>query len=141
MTRYVAGFMFDWNTKSVGLVRKNKPAWQAGKLNGIGGKIEEDETPLESMIREFEEETGVFESNWHQFCTLTGDQFEVHFFSVYGELSQLKTMETEEIVVQSLDQIFTHNCIPNLTWLIPMALTCGYDRGIPFNIQESCTKE
>jgi hypothetical protein len=34
--RYVLGFMFDQHD-NVLLVEKSKPAWQAGKYNGIGG--------------------------------------------------------------------------------------------------------
>lgn len=46
---------------SVALIRKAKPEWQAGKLNGVGGKIEDfDPSPVHAMTREFMEETGVF---------------------------------------------------------------------------------
>jgi hypothetical protein len=34
----VAGFLFRNNDTEVALIRKNKPDWQKGKLNGIGGK-------------------------------------------------------------------------------------------------------
>jgi 8-oxo-dGTP pyrophosphatase MutT (NUDIX family) len=56
--RYVLGFVFNRNLGRVLLVLKNRPAWQANKLNGIGGKIEVGETPLQAMEREFREETG-----------------------------------------------------------------------------------
>lgn len=139
MQKYVAGFMFDGVNENVALVRKLKPEWQKGKLNGIGGKIEEGETPQVAMIREFEEETGHFNNGWVHFCTLSGNEFEVHFFWNIGDLSLLKTMEAEEIVVTPLTSIGIDNCIPNLTWLIPMAQTFGFDNGLPFNIQESRT--
>lgn len=140
MQKYVAGFMFN-SSGEVALVRKNKPEWQKGRLNGIGGKIEEGETPLAAMIREFEEETGYLQPSWDQFCTLTGDGFEVHFFSVLGDTSLLRTMEEEEIVVVEVEEVQIGTCIPNLTWLIPMAMTTGYDRGLPFNIQEYRTED
>lgn len=135
---YVAGFMFD-GSGNVALVKKNKPEWQKGKLNGIGGKIEEGEAPIEAMVREFDEETGCLHHGWQQFCTLSGNDFVVHFFATLGDLTQLKTMESEEIVTVPLHHISVETCIPNLTWLIPMALTSAYDRGLPFNIQESGT--
>lgn len=56
--QYVLGFMFNEAESKVILIFKNRPAWQAGKLNGIGGKIEEGETPIQAMNREFAEETG-----------------------------------------------------------------------------------
>lgn len=55
---YVLGIMFSEDEKKVLTIWKNRPSWQAGKLNGIGGKIEAGESPLEAMHREFIEETG-----------------------------------------------------------------------------------
>ncbi len=55
--RYVVGFVFSKDLSRVLLVLKNRPAWQNGKFNGIGGKIEADETAFEAMNREFVEET------------------------------------------------------------------------------------
>lgn len=55
--RYVLGFLFSEDGSRVLLIWKNRPAWQAGKLNGIGGKIEDGEQPLDAMKREFVEET------------------------------------------------------------------------------------
>jgi 8-oxo-dGTP diphosphatase len=40
------------------LVRKDKPAWQQGKLNLPGGKIEEGESPIQAAVRELKEESG-----------------------------------------------------------------------------------
>lgn len=40
------------------LVLKNKPDWQKGHFNLPGGKIEGDETPEDTAIREVIEETG-----------------------------------------------------------------------------------
>jgi 8-oxo-dGTP diphosphatase len=56
---YVNGFMFSPDHQRVALIHKRQPTWQAGYLNGIGGKIELGETAAEAMVREFSEETGV----------------------------------------------------------------------------------
>jgi 8-oxo-dGTP diphosphatase len=40
------------------LILKDKPAWQVGRLNLPGGKVEEGETPLQAVVRELEEEAG-----------------------------------------------------------------------------------
>lgn len=86
---YVCGFMMTWDLQQFLLIRKTHPEWQAGKLNGIGGKIEKKhhviateqessksdagywlmETPQEAMIREFHEETGMTtkRDRWHCF--------------------------------------------------------------------------
>ena len=53
MKRYVLGFAFDPRMDRVMLIKKTRPAWQAGRLNGIGGHIEQDELSCEAMRREF----------------------------------------------------------------------------------------
>lgn len=57
--RYVVGFIFSLDRQSVLLIRKNRPQWQLGKLNGIGGEIEKGETPHAAMTRECAEECGI----------------------------------------------------------------------------------
>lgn len=59
MKNYVLGFLFSPDLESVALILKNRPAFLEGKLNGIGGHVEEDESPMSAVIREFEEETGL----------------------------------------------------------------------------------
>ena len=51
----VATLMFIIQGDSVLLIRK-KRGLGAGKINGPGGKVEGDETPLDCAIRETEEE-------------------------------------------------------------------------------------
>lgn len=41
------------------LINKEANVWM-GRWNGIGGKIQPDETPEECIIREVEEETGIY---------------------------------------------------------------------------------
>ncbi len=83
LTEYVAGFMFRRSNSEVALVRKNKPDWQRGKLNGIGGKVEESDCgPHEAMAREFLEETGVATSPaaWSKVAVLDTPGARIHFF-------------------------------------------------------------
>lgn len=42
MTQYCLGFAFTDHDNFVILIRKNKPAWQKGLLNGVGGESEKD---------------------------------------------------------------------------------------------------
>lgn len=65
---YVCGFAFSKNKERVALILKNRPAFLAGKYNGIGGKIEETDTSvLTAMVREFKEEAGCYTkpSDWY----------------------------------------------------------------------------
>lgn len=139
MTEYVAGFMFNETGDKVALVRKARPKWQEGRLNAIGGHIEEGETPRQAMVREFEEETGrkTDRTNWIPLCVLSGRDFTVHFFYTMGwPLDDLKTLTDEEIVVVNTKDVTPYNAIPNLQWLIPMAKNMRYDSALRFDIQE-----
>jgi len=119
---YVVGFLFSMDYEKVVLIRKNKPEWQAGKLNGIGGKVEPGERPMFAMKREFAEEAGVEIGWWRHFCVLEGGDWKVLFFVCMGDLSQVKQMEEEEIRIVEVAGIHMVETIPNLRWLIPMAL-------------------
>lgn len=128
--RYVAGLLFSDTGDRVALVRKNRPAWQAGKLNAIGGKIEPGETPGVAMMREFEEEAGVHipPNLWSPVAVLTGDGFEVHFFSARSHMiDDVQTMTDEVIERHEVGGhwgCLTHpaDLIPNLRFIIPLAL-------------------
>jgi 8-oxo-dGTP diphosphatase len=108
---------------SVALIRKNRPEWQAGLLNGIGGHVEANETPTAAMVREFEEETGYYVSpfRWFRVAILSGSNYEVHFFTTTGPVRKLKSTTDEEVVVYRSDLVTSDIAIPNLTWLLPLA--------------------
>lgn len=125
MTRYVCGFYFDHKLEQVVLIWKNKPAWQKGKLNGVGGKIEQDETPEEAMRREFLEETGIDHLEWVPTVVITGSDWKVHFFHAVGKVNEFEyasTQEEEEVAKIEVDRLHDFDYIPNLEWLIPLAL-------------------
>jgi 8-oxo-dGTP diphosphatase len=122
VTRFVVGFLFD-DKDNVALINKTHPEWQRGKLNGIGGHMEFDESPLNAMIREFKEEANLEVSNWNHYCTLSysGDCILYFFTANILPNTDIKS-NTEEIVDwYPLKQIGKLNVIPNLRWLIPMA--------------------
>lgn len=122
--KYVCGFAFSQDERSVLLIEKIKPAWQAGLHNGIGGKIEPDETPIDAMVREMREETGLVTTadSWDHFCLLRGQDWEVHFYRMFSdEIFLARTIETEEVMTYRVDDLPA--TIPNLSFLIPMALS------------------
>lgn len=148
---YVVGFMLDAEREHVVLIEKARPAWQAGKLNGVGGKIEKGETPHEAMAREFEEETGLAtgRSDWRRICTISwpddqarvgsDDRARVVFFrSVYaGErpLYEAVRSQTDEPVMRiPLQAVQYLPVIPNLRWLVPLAAYTA-DTYEPFEVE------
>lgn len=124
--QYVAGFFFDEKLDNVWLIRKQKPDWQKDLLNGVGGKIEENEGPISAMVREFREEAGIYVYDWHKFCVIGDEDWEVTFFYSIAkndfDFGRVKTM-TDEIMIhiEAADVIY-RKTISNLRWLIPMAI-------------------
>lgn len=128
---YCLGFAFDVHGIFVTLIRKNKPAWQKGLLNGVGGKIEIGETPVEAMSREFREETGliVAQDKWTpvtemRFRTQGATGCGIFCFAAYLYPGAVPVSTTDEIVgVFTVQDVMRHpKIIPNLRWLVPMAL-------------------
>lgn len=64
MEKYVVGLIFSRDLRTVYLIRKNRPQWQEGFLNGVGGKLEAGETYPEAMQREASEECGLNTDDW-----------------------------------------------------------------------------
>lgn len=98
--RYVAAFLFSPDLRRVALICKNKPAWQRGKLNAIGGKVEENEDLSAAARREFEEETGVLFDGWKFFLALKVPPSSevVHFCAGVSELVWRLGSPTSETV-------------------------------------------
>lgn len=120
---YVGAFMFDNKGKKVALIRKINPKWQKGLLNAIGGKIEANETPNQAIIREFKEETGVEYTDFKKFCELSNHSFCVHFFKAFTDkVFEVKTIELEQVEIHNVSNLKRLKTIPNLKWLIPMAI-------------------
>ncbi|HYE21545.1 MAG TPA: NUDIX domain-containing protein [Tepidisphaeraceae bacterium] len=135
MRLYVCSFAFPPGRDRVLLIRKNRPAWQAGKLNGVGGKIEPGETPRQAARREFEEETGLAlpEAVFEHVLTLSGpDDISVpdrpgpigwqgHFFRVICDVNAARSVTDEALEIHSAGAL-PDSVIPNLRWIIPMML-------------------
>lgn len=120
---YVNGFLFSPDLTKVVLIKKTKPEWQAGMLNGVGGKMELNELPIDAMIREFNEETGLNIQSWNNFATITGLDWTCYFFwSISNLYNNAQTTTDENIGIYNVSEINILNVIPNLKWLIPMCL-------------------
>lgn len=130
MKEYVLGFLFSFGFEDVVLIRKNKPDWQAGKLNGLGGLIEPTDPSAEAaMRREFQEECGADIDNWKHFANMEGSNWRVYCFVAFRSaeyLNQKVQTTTDEGVGIGTVQFFndkdaTEELLPNIPWLCAMA--------------------
>ena len=119
-TQWVVGFLFRDECEAA-LVMKARPAWQAGKLNGVGGKVEEGETPLAAMRREFLEEAGVAINDWREYARLSVAAGDIHFFVAHGEYT-IASMTDEGVGWYHVATLRELPVIENLRWLVPLAL-------------------
>jgi 8-oxo-dGTP diphosphatase len=128
MKSYVCGFAFSKDKRNVLLIKKNRPDWQKGLFNGIGGHIENGETPSQAMVREFCEEAGykTYSDSWIPLIKILDSsifhEWEVYFFFTFQDIECCRTMTDEEIIIIPVEDLFQYTIIKNLKWLIPMAL-------------------
>jgi 8-oxo-dGTP diphosphatase len=119
--QWVVGFLFR-DERDVVLLMKTHPEWQAGKLNGIGGKVEESESTFDAMRREFLEETGAEVENWREFAILNVPAAgAIHFFVAHGS-HEVRSMTEEVVQWYPIANLKHLPVIGNLHWLIPLAL-------------------
>lgn len=124
MRIYVVGFLFDAPREFVALIKKNRPAWQLGLLNGPGGHVEDGEVPVQAMRRELKEEAGVdiTEDRWRLFCILHGAEAKVYCYTSCRN-ANLQTLTDEPVGWYHVKVAQDPGvCLPSLSWLIPMAL-------------------
>jgi 8-oxo-dGTP diphosphatase len=123
ITTYVLGFIFDEARDHVLLIHKNRPAWQRGRLNGIGGKVKPGEGFLEAIRRECEEASNLSGLDWQHVATLTGEEYYVAVFAAFTQAVFHAIQKTDEVL-----QVFPHRSLPerrimsNLPVLIALAL-------------------
>ena len=129
------------------LIRKTKPDWQAGKLNGVGGKVEPtDPTTYCAMAREFREETGLDSepTAWKRFAIMEFSDARVHCFTtvfIWKQFKQARSTTEELLEDYQFDERFLEkmqhrNALPNLAWLIPMAYAAWWSTMPTFIIRE-----
>jgi 8-oxo-dGTP pyrophosphatase MutT (NUDIX family) len=128
MKRFVLGFALS--PGYVLLLRKRRPAWQRGHLNGIGGAVKPGELPIHAMRREAEEEAGIVVDNWREFLQMrTSDRSLVRCYTVGltdAEIMRATAKTDEAISLISRSILYgAHRgdlgLLPNVLWLIEMA--------------------
>jgi 8-oxo-dGTP diphosphatase len=130
---YTVGFVFNETRTHVRLIRKKRPAWQAGLYNGIGGHVEPDETLLECMVREYREEAGILTlgEQWNCFAVMSGKHYAdggafVYCYEMANDSVHYSSLTCTDEAVVALPVISCHLdphlFLPSLPILIPLAL-------------------
>lgn len=127
--KMVVGFLFVED--KILLVRKTHPSWQNGLLNGVGGVVESNERPVEAMVREFHEESGVMVHDWRMFC-VEHEPFEaiVYFYVCHAPRgvaystpwNSVNDQQEPLSWINKNDLPHMQDKIGNLSWLVPLAL-------------------
>lgn len=93
MKKFVVIFLFTKDYKKVLMVKRNKPPYK-NCWNGIGGKIEENETEIQTAIRECYEETEIKLDNPKLFITY-----------IYPETNQINKGTNLSVLYDFVDEV------------------------------------
>ena len=108
--RVVVGIITD--NKEILLLRKNNPDWQKGLYNGLGGKVELNTTPLETIIKKSEEDLGINISNWRELDSeISSSGIEIVYFLTTlneGEIKKLQSQTDERAELFSINNLPTN---------------------------------
>ena len=103
-------------------MRRTRPAWQAGRVNGLGGRIAPGESAASSARREVREECGVDVAVWREVLVWEDAEYVMHVLSAVSDVArEARTLEDQEIFLADVNAL-PHNVIDNLRWLVPLAL-------------------
>ena len=123
---FCLGFLFSDDRNWVVMTKKNRPDWQAGKMNGLGGAVKIGELPEEAMIREFQEESGIYFESWKMFAEIfsPGSRVIVYCgFAPFSLVRSVKTQTDEPVCVLHISHVLKYSTnVPTVNWLIAMAL-------------------
>jgi len=106
--RVVVGIITD--NKEILLLKKNNPDWQKGLYNGIGGKVELNTTPLETIIKKCQEELGVNISNWIELDSeISSSGIEIVYFLTTLNENEIKKLQSQ---TDERAELFSINNLP-----------------------------
>ena len=129
---YVLALLFTPDRSRVVLMHKTRPAWQAGRVNALGGKLHAGETPADAARREVREEAGVDVAAWEEFLVWDDPQYRMHALrAVDPAAHEARTAEDQEVFLADVAAL-PSTLIDNLRWLVPLAL--DRDVAVPLRV-------
>ena len=126
MKKYVVGIVF--NEHKILLIRKNRPTWQAGGLNGVGGKVKEYENFYDAMVRECSEECNLVLTSWAYLGLLTDNiNYEVQYFRAFAPSFEIVRTNTDEAIeIYNISELNYGALIPPTDIFVRLAMYSVY---------------
>lgn len=124
MTEYTLGLVFTHTFRELLLITRGEHAFHTNKSNGLGGKIIIGESPVECIVREVKEESGIEtkESQWKFMGVINGITWKVWVFSTSVEKKVDFPTISEGTLRWHPSDALPENRVTNLTWIIPFVL-------------------
>jgi 8-oxo-dGTP diphosphatase len=136
--RYVLALLYTADRRQVVLMRRTRPAWQAGRVNALGGALMEGELPGVAARREVLEECGVDVVEWTAVLVWEDAEYRMHVMRAVSERARgARTMEDQEVFLADVDAL-PANVIDNLRWLVPLALDA--DVAMPIEVRSAAAQ-
>jgi 8-oxo-dGTP diphosphatase len=122
MYSYVLALLFTLDRRRVVLVDKMRPAWQAGRVNALGGKLQAGESAVDAARREVREEAGVDVARWEDVLVWRDREYTMTVVRAFDDAAvQAHTAEDQRVFVTEVERL-PNAVIDNLRWIIPLAL-------------------
>jgi 8-oxo-dGTP diphosphatase len=119
---FVLALLYSVDHSQVVLMRRTRPAWQAGRVNGLGGRFIPGETAAMAARREVREECGVDVAEWREVLVWEDAEYVMHVMRGESERArEARTIEDQEVFLADVHAL-PHDVIDNLRWLVPLAL-------------------
>ncbi len=132
---YVLALLFTEDRRRVVLMHKTRPAWQAGRVNALGGKLLAGESAADAARREVREEAGVDVAEWEEFLVWDDPVYRLHAVRAFDDAAwRARTAEDQLVFLADADAL-PGNVIDNLRWLVPLAL--DRDVGGPVHVRSA----
>lgn len=134
MKHYTIGILFDDDYdpnsfRKVAVIEKNRPEWQKGLYNFPGGHVEENESSLDCVIREFREEAFVTTDrfDWRHIGKIrNADLYDLDIFTArydHDKHGPLSTQTDEQVYWKDVRKVLEYDglYISNVPWLVLFA--------------------
>jgi 8-oxo-dGTP diphosphatase len=119
---FVLALLYSADRRKVVLMRRTRPAWQAGRVNALGGRLGQGESATAAAQREVREECGVDVAEWREVLVWEDAEYRMHVVRAVSEKAlAARIMEDQEVFLAEVNAL-PGNVIDNLRWLVPLAL-------------------